>query len=248
MKLSGLKYYFIAYALFIAGITSSFAASNSGGYVPIASISVLSNSSGPYFLYPSLSPLVYVQNVGAYYYASTCPGTTDANLYVAATVGCYVRQNQPSIYATTAPLSPNNGQIWVNTSSSPWTYNVWDSASWVKIGSLNTTSHIFSSSTVESKTSNYTVTASDVASGTLYLDVDATAGAVTITIPPSLGLSSTSPMVIISKIDTTYNVVSISDGTHTLDYIVSPAGSYGQINGYRDIYSNGTNLRSEGAG
>ncbi len=101
---------------------------------------------------------------------------------------------------------------------------------------------------VLSVSGNYTVTAADVTNGVFYLDVNAASGPVTITVPPALSNSSTTPMVVVSKTDTTNNIITISDGTNSVDYIVSGAGANGQINGYRDIYSNGTNLRSEGAG
>jgi hypothetical protein len=101
---------------------------------------------------------------------------------------------------------------------------------------------------VMSVSANMTVTASDVAAGTLYLDVDASGGQITITIPPSLGSSIETPLVVISKVDTSANAVVISDGVHNVDAIAAPAGANGQINGQRDVYSNGTNLRSAGVG
>jgi len=81
--------------------------------------------------------------------------------------------------------------------------------------------------------------------GDQVLEVDATAGAVIIEFPPSLGASNRSQVVEILKVDLTNNSVGISpDGSTIIDEIIQPAGAAGQINGSRRVSSNGTTLRS----
>ena len=92
-------------------------------------------------------------------------------------------------------------------------------------------------------TANYTVLNTDG-----IIDVDASGGTVTITFPINLGSVSETQEVTISKIDTSSNSVIISDGTNNLDVITSAATANGQINGWRNIYSNGTHIRSLGVG
>jgi hypothetical protein len=93
------------------------------------------------------------------------------------------------------------------------------------------------------KTANYTATVNDV-----YLDVDASAGAITITVPPNLSTPTDTQPIIISKVDTTANIIQISDGTNVIDVIVTPATANGQIGGYREVTGNGSKLRSKGVG
>jgi len=93
------------------------------------------------------------------------------------------------------------------------------------------------------KTANYTATGNDV-----YIDVDASAGTVTITVPTNLSTATDTQPIIISKVDTTTNIVQISDGTNVIDAIVTPATTNGQIGGYREVTGNGSNLRSKGVG
>jgi hypothetical protein len=92
-------------------------------------------------------------------------------------------------------------------------------------------------------TSSYTVQSTDG-----IIDVDASAGTITITFPISAGSASQTQEVTISKIDTSSNVIIISDGTNNVDAISTAASSNGQINGWRSVYSNGTNIRSLGVG
>ena len=81
--------------------------------------------------------------------------------------------------------------------------------------------------------------------GDQVLEVDATAGAVIIEFPPSLGASNRSQVVEILKVDLTDNSVGISpDGSTIIDEIIQPATAAGQINGARRVSSNGTTLRS----
>ncbi len=81
--------------------------------------------------------------------------------------------------------------------------------------------------------------------GDQVLEVDATAGAVIIEFPPSLGASNRSQVVEILKVDLTDNSVGISpDGSTIIDEIIQPATAAGQINGSRRVSSNGTTLRS----
>jgi hypothetical protein len=42
-----------------------------------------------------------------------------------------------------APQNPSVRQDWVDTSASPWIWNVWDGASWVSIGTINPSTHTF---------------------------------------------------------------------------------------------------------
>ena len=106
-----------------------------------------------------------------------------------------------------------------------------------------TTSGPLNLSPLITKTANYTVTATDK-----YIEADASGGAITITVAPTIGTSSLTATVIIEKIDTSSNPISISDGTNIVDVIVTAASSSGQINGWRSITANGTNIRSYGVG
>ncbi len=88
---------------------ASVLAQTSPNYVPVQSLSVLGNTSGPYYLYPALKPLVIVLNVGPYYYASSCPGTPDGYWYVAASVGCYARETPtPAPYKSAVTTQTTN--------------------------------------------------------------------------------------------------------------------------------------------
>lgn len=91
--------------------------------------------------------------------------------------------------------------------------------------------------------SDYTVQPSD---GTI--EADASGGSLTITFPLGLGSSASAASFRVSKVDETGNVVQISDGTRVIDLISAPATTDGQVNGWRDVYSNGTSLRSLGVG
>ena len=42
-----------------------------------------------------------------------------------------------------APTSPVGGQFWVNDTSTTWLLNQYDGASWVQIGTINATTHVF---------------------------------------------------------------------------------------------------------
>ncbi len=92
-------------------------------------------------------------------------------------------------------------------------------------------------------TSSYTVQSTDG-----IIDVNASAGTITITFPISAGSASQTQEVTISKIDTSANAIIISDGTNNVDAISAAASTTGQINGWRNVYSNGTNIRSFGVG
>lgn len=81
------------------------------------------------------------------------------------------------------------------------------------------------------------------------IDVSAAAGTVTITYPLALVAAGIAKTVRINKTDTTGNQIIItSDGSTPIDAISAPASSTGQINGWRDLFSNGSNLRSAGVG
>lgn len=101
---------------------------------------------------------------------------------------------------------------------------------------------------VLAKSADYSVTAGDLSHGTVYINVDASGGDVTITIAPSLGSSSYTPTIVVQKVDTSSNIVFINNGSSDIDAIVTAATSDGQVGGFRIISTNGTNLRSEGVG
>lgn len=80
------------------------------------------------------------------------------------------------------------------------------------------------------------------------IEANAASGVITVTVPLSLGNAVQSQSFRIVKTDTTANFVTISDGTNTVDQIVTGASANGQIGGWREVYSNGTHLRSMGIG
>ncbi len=45
----------------------------------------------------------------------------------------------------TAPLSPTVGQFWRNTSTNPQSISIWDGTNWVLTGTLNVSTHVYSS-------------------------------------------------------------------------------------------------------
>ena len=47
-------------------------------------------------------------------------------------------------YGPTAPLLPNIYQDWMNTTTNPNVWNIYDGTSWVTVGTLNTSTHVFS--------------------------------------------------------------------------------------------------------
>ena len=89
----------------------------------------------------------------------------------------------------------------------------------------------------------------DVEPGDGVIDVDASGGAVTIRyIPDLISYSDFVQVTRINKVDTTSNAVLISDGTTTVDQIITAGSTSGQIGGWRDVFGNGTNIRSAGVG
>jgi hypothetical protein len=88
-------------------------------------------------------------------------------------------------------------------------------------------------SVLTSLTTNHLVVA-----GNQTLEVDASAGAVTITYPPSTAAGR----VLVVKTDTTYNPVNISNGSTTIFSLVSPASTSGYCQ-TATAYTNGTKLR-----
>lgn len=97
--------------------------------------------------------------------------------------------------------------------------------------------------TITAKSANYTVLDTDK-----QIEVNAGTGDITIIVPLTIGTSSATAELEILKIDTSTNIINISDGTNIVDVIVTPATATGQINGWRKVSSNGTNLRSRGVG
>lgn len=45
--------------------------------------------------------------------------------------------------ASIAPFQPSVRQDWVDTSTTPWAWNVYDGSQWVQIGTINATTHVF---------------------------------------------------------------------------------------------------------
>lgn len=80
------------------------------------------------------------------------------------------------------------------------------------------------------------------------IEVDASGGNRLITVSPLLGSLSSMRLFRILKVDASANLVEIGNGAQIVDAIFSPASAQGKINGYREVYANGTNLRSMGAG
>lgn len=98
------------------------------------------------------------------------------------------------------------------------------------------------------KNADYAVLATDLNTGALVIGVDATAGQVTITVSPTLGTASGTPLLTVLKTDITNNPVLLSNGVAPIDAIVTPASADGQIGGWRTVYANGVALRSVGVG
>ncbi len=46
--------------------------------------------------------------------------------------------------ANSAPASPSVLQDWVNESSTPWVWQIWDGVAWVQVGTINASTHLFS--------------------------------------------------------------------------------------------------------
>lgn len=94
------------------------------------------------------------------------------------------------------------------------------------------------------------VTAADhVATALDYIvEMDASGGPRLFTMPLVLGSATLSKWIRVVKTDQSRNAVTISDGTNVVDVINAPASAAGQINGWRDIYSNGAALRCMGIG
>lgn len=178
------------------------------------------------------------QDVLGYTPLNTAGGTLTGKLITTPSSISRAGVNVPS---GVAPSVPVDGDIWTTSAGIFVQINGSTVGPLASSGSLATTP-ILSIST------NYTVLPADVASGSLILDVDVTSAPITITVPVTLGSAGSSPVIRINKIDQSTNSVLINDGTNTIDSIITPASALGQVNGYRSVYSNGTNLRSSGNG
>lgn len=90
-------------------------------------------------------------------------------------------------------------------------------------------------------TANYQVQSTDG-----VVEVDASGGAVTITYPPTLSSTGAAQIVRVVKVDTSGNLVSISDGVNTVAQLVS--GANGAIMQYCDVWGDptGASLRVTG--
>lgn len=141
-----------------------------------------------------------------------------------------------SILPGFAPTNPQDGDIWTTLSG------IFVQINGQTIGPLLDAATPAIAPLV-AVSANYTVQSTD-----RIVEVSAAASNRIVTIAPSLGASSQAPIFRIVKTDTTTNVVAISDGTEVVDFISAPATATGQINGWRDVYSNGTTLRSMGVG
>lgn len=95
-----------------------------------------------------------------------------------------------------------------------------------------------------SKSTNYTILASDVTSGSVAVDVDTSAGNVTITVPPGLGTASAVVRVLIIKTTSDANLVLISDGTSTIGSVGTQAAPDGS--GSTWAVANGTTIIASG--
>lgn len=147
-------------------------------------------------------------------------------------------------------FSPLAGVLWHNIlgTSVSGSLNIRNQAdtAWILLGTLFEASSGFVPApqvNILSVTGNYTTSGAHA-----QLEVNAASGAVTITFPISLGASGNSPQIRVIKTDTSTNPVSISNGSGVVDQIVTAATASGKIGGWRDVYSNGTALRTAGVG
>lgn len=141
-----------------------------------------------------------------------------------------------SILAGSAPDEPQDGDVWVTAAG------IFVQINGQTVGPLLDAATPAISPLV-AVSANYTVQSTD-----RIVEVSAAASNRIVTIAPGLGASSQAPIFRIVKTDITTNVVAISDGIEVVDFISAPATATGQINGWRDVYSNGTTLRSMGVG
>jgi microcystin-dependent protein len=63
-------------------------------------------------------------------------------------VDALMRRSINNFIASSAPLEAQTGTIWLDNATNPNILKIYDGSQWVSIGSLNTTSHIFSGSGV----------------------------------------------------------------------------------------------------
>lgn len=89
------------------------------------------------------------------------------------------------------------------------------------------------------KTANFTAAGNEG-----FIEMNAGSGALTLTVPPAV-VSGRTP-IRVRKIDTSANAVTISDGVNTVFALTTPANALGNLGGWADVSSNGTNLRTEG--
>jgi hypothetical protein len=154
----------------------------------------------------------------------------------------------------TTGLSSNAGLFWHDLSTGNFNARNQADNAWLFCGRFDETNGLYNSAaeilnvTTTTTVSGYTILASDN-----IVEVNAS-GAVSgfyITHPLSLYVSGKAIKRRIEKVDTTGNPVYITtDGTSgtIVDAITTAATASGQINGWRDVYSNGTNIRSLGVG
>lgn len=134
-----------------------------------------------------------------------------------------------------APTSPNDGDIWETSAGlfariNGVTYTVAGGGG----GATNP---------ILVKSANYTVLAGNVANGRVTI---LASNSITIIVPPSLGSAGGGPVVTVLNAGS--GIITISDGSNTVDAIVTGAGANGQIGGYRNVVPNGTNSYSFGVG
>lgn len=118
---------------------------------------------------------------------------------------------------------------------------------WISIGVLDEATNTFipvsvSATPQQIVTSNYAATSNDQ-----VINVDASGGAVTITVNPSFGSPSQTKIFEINKIDTSTNIVSISDGTNVIYALVSASPDGVNAGSWANVYPDGTILRCKGS-
>ena len=127
---------------------------------------------------------------------------------------------------SSAPTSPLlAGQEWINTSTNPWGWFVYDGASWLQIGTINPTTHAI------------TILASILGGSSLPSNITTIAGVIAnlqaqqISLPTNLLMSSTTPALGVSSGFGTGATVSSSNGTAAFAITCgSSPGNTGTIN------------------
>lgn len=84
---------------------------------------------------------------GQFYWNGTSAAADDGVSVIQPTgysgVGRWLRASTEALVSSIAPSSPFLFMLWANTALAPAPLNVWDGTSWVAIGTLNRTTHVF---------------------------------------------------------------------------------------------------------